>query len=176
MTRIALIAGALLALAPAAAHAQQDDAPAQHRNQLTLDVSYAGATFGYARRTAPDQLLGWELGAAGWWIAQEAFAGDHFDDGDLIGLAHIDPFWRREYGDRFELDVGFRLAFALHSVEAGDNGAVSLFAGPYVAPMVGWRSVKLGPRVHAVFAWEGGDARGLGVVVDPVTARVTLRF
>ena len=164
------VASALM-LAAGPAGAQEAARP----NQLTLDASVLGANVTWARRTGPSDLLGVMLGAAGLWAASEHFGGDHFDDGDLLGLGHGGGFWRHEAGEHFEIDVGIQIGAVLHGGEEG-NAAMALMGGPYVQPMVGWRNFKVGPRLIGAYVWEGSDTDAIGLVVDPLTARVQLRF
>jgi hypothetical protein len=162
-----LVIAALLAIASPAA-AQDDDV-------VALDVSWLGGELSYARSTGSSTSMGFSLGGAGWWVASEHFSGEHYDEGDLLGFAHGGGFWRRDLSERFVVEVGVQVGALFHGAVEG-NAALALFGGPYVSPMFGWRNVKFGPRVHAVWVYEAADASALGVVVDPLVARLQLAF
>ncbi len=146
------------------------------RNQVALDLSLVGGSVSYARRTGITDLVGLELGIAGQWIAVERFSNAHLKQGDILGLGHGGGFWRHEWSDRAEIDAGLTLGFVLHSTPDDDDLALALFGGPYITPMVGWRTVKFGPRLTAAYVYESREDSGLGLILDPITARITLRF
>lgn len=129
----ALTAGAAGA---AGAQAPADDSGSDRPNQLALDVSLLGGTLSYARDTSPSDLVGFMVGGGGLWIASEHFGDDHFGAGDLLGLAHGGPFWRREFGEHLELDAGLQVGAVIHGGDEG-NAGLALIGGPFVAPMFG---------------------------------------
>lgn len=157
-------------------------------NHITLTGHMVGLTVGYARAIRPNTLLGGEVGAGGDLFSAMAVGGRHFGqwlsyeerdaagDESLFELAHVGAFVRRVHGDRLDYDVGLRASAFFHWDESDDDPGGGLFAGAYGTVMVGWRRVKLGPRVQVGLFDEGGGTRELGVYVVPLTVRATFSW
>ena len=139
------------------------------RNQLTLDVSALAAGLSYAHLTSAGNLVG--VGAG---------AGAEFNIRLVLGeqggkksteIAHVEMFTRRQPSQRWQYDVGVKLAVDLHSAQVTSEAESGGFLGAYVAPMWGSSHFRIGPRLQSGLYWSSAGPT-FGIFITPLTARV----
>jgi hypothetical protein len=163
----------------------------ERRNQLTLDLSWIGGTLGFARRVRGERLfLGAEVGLLGDYLNVMLLSGGHFaqdwglayDEKDgatgkhLLEIVHAAFFLRHQSSERWQLDFGARASVFLHSDSSDDDPGEATFAGLYGSLMYGSERFKVGPRVMAGLFSEGRRTQEFGLLLVPLTARVTFAW
>jgi hypothetical protein len=158
----------LLALRPDPAFTQ---APGDQR-AVRLEASWLAGSATYSTRFADGWFAGGGLGggidALRLVSGRDLFFGrtdqDYTELAHLIGLASWTP------SPHFRTDFGLRAAFIIYG-DADFSG--THFVGPYVAPAVGWRRLKAGPRLQAGLVRVGG-VDGVAVFFQPIVVSLTL--
>jgi hypothetical protein len=84
----------------------------------------------------------------------------------------LGPFYRYESGDRWNVDVGLRVA--LGGVR-GISGSPGLVTGAQAGVYFGGRHLRVGPRLLVGSSREGGESNSV-VHADWLTARLRLPF
>ncbi|GMV07088.1 MAG: hypothetical protein AMXMBFR53_33630 [Gemmatimonadota bacterium] len=178
----------VLALATLSAHPR--DGSAQRRQPdtvLSLEADFIGGTVSYARARGPGRYRGVEAGLGGGFWNRMLLAGRHFahEDGpsyetrdgfvdkELVELLHAGAFLRRVPSERVSWDVGARASVFIHFDSSDDDPGVPLFLGGYANLRVGNRWVKVGPTLLVGLFSEGSLARELGVLLVPLSGRVS---
>jgi len=163
LTCIGLLLVSLASWRPLAA---QVPAP---RSQLALDVSLLAAGLSYAHQTSAGNLVG--VGAG---------VGAEFNIRLVVGeqggkksteIAHVEMFTRRQPSERWQYDVGVKLAVDLHSAEVTSEAESGGFLGAYVSPMWGSSHFRIGPRLQSGLYWSSAGPT-FGIFITPLTARV----
>lgn len=166
--RVLLAAGVLLGAAlPATAVAQAR----ADRNVVRLDASYLAGSLSYARRASDKVFVGGGFGL-GVDIVRAPLVPDRLDRDDFsyAELVHLAGFSSFVPSTAFRADAGVRAAVILFG-ESDFSGFV--FVGPYVAPAVGFRRVKVGSRAQiGLVAYN--RVRGLGIFVQPIFVSLAL--
>lgn len=97
---------------------------------------------------------------------------------DVRGISAPRDVRALETPGRWQYDVGLRAAADIHSQavhgQSGSEADVGGFLGGYIAPMWGWRQIRVGPRLQAGVYWSPHPSFGIGVT--PLTARLTFKF
>ena len=102
-------------------------------------------------------------------------------------LVHVDVFARLEPPGRWQYDFGVKAAADIHSQavhgQSGSEQDFGGFLGGYIAPMWGWRRLRVGPRLQAGVYWapdpssrDGATTHRFGIGVTPLTARLLFKF
>ena len=107
----------------------------------------------------------------------QTLTDSHLDGEPLYSMLNAGVFLRRQPASRLEADIGLQLAVLLHDDNSGGgNAGFALMGGPFLSLLYGTPRFKIGPRVSGGFYTEGGDTSGFGVTLEPIVARVKLRF
>lgn len=168
--RIAVLTGWLIVMHAGVADAQ--------RNQATVDASILRGTWGYARQVENRIYAGFEIGFGFPQIDQTLRPKpDSTGSPDFEEYLHLGVFVRFAASEHFEVDVGARASIAdLWPCGASDCWPAG-FLGVYAQPMVGWRRIKLGPRLVAGRIGETEQSHKTDdtflVAVNPLTARLS---
>jgi hypothetical protein len=99
---------------------------------------------------------------------------DEEGDDDFLQIAHIGPFVRFAPSPFMIVDADVRLGIGeLHGCSGCFPG---LFYAATLSPMMGWKHLKVGPRVFAGWIREG-SAPTTGIVnVTPLAVRYTISW
>jgi hypothetical protein len=92
------------------------------------------------------------------------------EDQEYNELGHVSGFVSWTPSPWFRTDVGLRASFITYD---DDDFSGTSFVGPYVAPAVGWRVLKVRPRLQAGHVRVGGED-GVAVFFKPLVVGVTL--
>lgn len=159
-------------------------APPGH--SVTVDLSFAGVSIGYAVKNGERTAFGASLGVGGNWLNYMAVGGRHFaesngisyrtKDGstnkELYELFNATVFVRRYFDAGRQLDVGLKGSGFLHSDSSDDDPAGGAFLGMN-AKGTWWRW----GRVHAASQLDAGlyteGDPEFGVNVAPILLRLT---
>jgi hypothetical protein len=99
---------------------------------------------------------------------------DEEGDDDFLQIAHIGLFVRVAPSPFVHVDADVRLGIGeLHGCSGCFPGLVYAAS---VSPMVGWKRLKVGPRVLAGWIKEGGDPTTGILNVTPLAARYTISW
>lgn len=148
--------------------------PVPPENQVTLDVDALSLTVTYAWGMRPGVLLGVGVGVGVSPLLGRFYTTNaHYQPVEgvaLLELLQLQFFARFEPASWLALDTGLRAAAFLHG---GLNFKTGALAGPYLAPVVrfGWLSV--GPRVTAGAMTELWHENSAFLAVDYLLARIT---
>ena len=151
-----LFALSMLCTVPLAAGAQET-----RNNLVRLKATPLAAELSYARRTAPKWFGGVGLGVGPELWQRVLSSGEFFDPGDpfpnngfdqdlnLAEFANLNLFALFMPSDHLQVEGGLRVAPVVWTRESGSGDAsFAYFAGAFITPAVGWRSVKAGPRLQ----------------------------
>jgi hypothetical protein len=166
--RTAAFFGALLltaALAPAATSAQ---APTD-RNAVRLEISYLAAAISYSRRASDAWFFGGGAGL-GIEVLQAAASPVRHSDPTIrhAEIVHVRGFASWTPSASFRTDIGMRVALMYYGRDHVNSAG---FAGPYVAPAVGTRRVKVSSRAQVGYL-HSRHGSGLALLVQPVNFSV----
>lgn len=155
-------------------------------HQVSIDLSFAGVSVGYAVRNSANTSFGASVGIGGNWLSYMAIAGRHFaeanglsyeaKDGagnkELIELLRASVFVRRELAAGRQLDLGLKGSAFLHSDSSDDDPGGGLFVGLNATAMWWkWNRVRVGSSLDAGMFTEGRPEFGINVA--PVLVRVS---
>lgn len=172
---------AVVFAAPAVAQRRQPD------TVLSVEADWMGGAVNYARARGPDRYWGAEAGVGGGFWNRMLLAGRHFAhesgpsyqprDGylgkELIPLLHVSAFLRRVPSERVSWDVGARASAFVHYDSSDDDPGIPVFLGTFANLRVGNRWVKAGPTLLVGLFSEGSLAREFGVLLVPLSGRVS---
>jgi hypothetical protein len=159
-----LLAPALLLVFAGAAEAQ--------RNELTLEVNPFHGTLGYGRGAG-----GWRFGGevgfgfpqADRVLAPDLPEEDRISD-EFLHFIHLGAFGRYTPSDHVGLDAAAHVGLADLRSCSGDCWP-GLFYGGSSSVMVGWRHVKLGPRLTGGWIDEPGHPTTFVLALTPLAIR-----
>jgi hypothetical protein len=139
------------------------------RSALRLDVTWAAASLSYARHASDAWFVGGGGGVGAGMMHALANPVD-FPEQDRQGEAiHIEVFASWTPSPTFHTDLGLRTAYVIYG--RADAVDAAGFVGPYVAPAIGTRRVKVGSRVQAGYI-HSRHGSGMAIYVQPVVLRV----
>jgi hypothetical protein len=168
MTSLRWIVVPLFLASAGAADAQAGED--ERRHEWTFDATVLSATLGYAWGSGRGDFTGVEVGAgpevASLAVVSGDFASSNVDDRviDIVHAAVFERFARHST----HVDLGLRGSVFVHP--HSDDFSAGAFLGGYVAPFVGGRTVKVGPRVALGFFNEVGS--DFGISITPLTVRL----
>jgi hypothetical protein len=144
-------------------------APAD-RSAIRLDITWIAASLSYVRHGSDAWFFGGGGGfGAGMMRALAtpvSFPGPDFRRGEVI---HMEGFASWMPSPTFHMDLGVRTAYVVYGRDDAVDAAG--FVGPYVAPVIGFRRVKVGSRLQAGYLYTR-HGRGMAMYVQPVVLRV----
>jgi hypothetical protein len=165
------ICAATLLLLASLADPASTQAPGDPR-AVRLEASWLAGSVTYSTRLADGWFAGGGLGggidALRLVSDRDLFLGR--TDQDYTELAHLVGFASWTPSPHFRTDFGLRASVIIYG-DADFSG--THFIGPYVAPAVGWRRLKAGPRLQAGLVRAGG-VDGVAVFFKPIVVSLTL--
>lgn len=183
--RLLLVLGLSLSMATSSALGQAQT------SILSLDVDFIGGALSYARAfdEAQDRYWGLEAGLGGPFWSRMLLSGRHFADEDgpsyetrdgaedkqLIEMLHLTGFHRKAT-DRVHWDTGLRASLFFHFDSSDDDPGVALFGGAYTGFLWGNRWLKVGPELLVGVFAEPGIPGEFGILLTPLTGRVSLSW
>jgi hypothetical protein len=153
---------------------------------LALDAEILAGAVSFARLGDDGVYRGLTVGIGPGLLTRMLLSGRHFShpgwpsyetsDGSteqtLAEIAHLGLFQRRTPSERAVWELGVRASLFIHHNSFDDDVAAGYFVGGWAAALVGWRRVKVGPRVLVGLFTEPGGAREPGILLVPLTGRV----
>jgi hypothetical protein len=148
-------------------------ADAARANQLAVEQNALSLSASYVRRVGPRLLLGVGIGGGPSPLLGAVVTGaGHYQSRPnvlLYELGHVEIFARFDPGPLLHLDLGLRYGRFTHGLEDFTGGA---FWAASFSPMVGWRWLKVGPRLSFGYWAESGNAYPAAVLsVDLLNVR-----
>jgi hypothetical protein len=142
------------------------------RRAIRLEASDLSGAVSYSARVAGAWFVGGGLGggvdALRIVSGEDMFLGRAEDS--YSEIAQLSAFASWTPSSYFRTDLGLRASVIIYG-DAEFSG--THFIGPYVAPAVGSRRIKIGPRLQAGLIRAGG-VDGVAVFVKPLVVSVTL--
>jgi hypothetical protein len=140
------------------------------RRVVRLEASYLAGAVSFATRVADGWFAGGGLGG-GVDALRIVSGSDLFfgDDQENHELAQLSGFASWTPSPHLRTDVGLRASFIIYG---DDDFSGTTFVGAYLAPAVGWRHIKAGPRLQAGHVRVGGRD-GVAVFFKPLVVSVT---
>jgi hypothetical protein len=158
MTRLMILCSLLMAIFAGDLGAQR---------QLSLEVNPIHATIGYGWTTAPDRIVGVELGMGVPQLDRTLLPADE----PLIDFIHLGVFVRSQATPLVVLDGRAQLGLAeLYGARASLPGTFTALSG---GAFVGGRHVRVGPRLTAGMVMEWGNPAAFVVNLTPIALLFT---